>query len=108
MAEADVQEMDEEEGPTTAYCRHCGKPSDINTDENPDWQCQNCSRYQAAVVCPTCKSVVNEAQLPPDQVPPPHSRARRAMLRAEADKSADAGGNAHGKGAGVAASGKEG
>lgn len=87
MAEAEevIAEVVEEEvvvEPTKAYCFHCGRPSEVNTEENTDWLCPHCQRYQMAVVCPTCHSVVNMTTLPQDVAPKGHASYRRAQERA--------------------------
>jgi hypothetical protein len=77
-AEAVVKEVAE---PTKQYCFHCGRPSEVASEENQDWLCPYCERYQMAVVCPTCHSVVNMTMLPEDMAPRGSSRYQKAMER---------------------------
>lgn len=71
----DVEE--EEAGPETVHCRHCGQPNEVSAEANPDWQCQACERYQDAMICPVCKQTARISLMPPDMVPEAHAPARR-------------------------------
>ena len=60
--------------PMPDYCRHCGKLSAEPVEEDADWLCEHCERYQDSTTCPTCRSVVRISLLPAEAAPAPHKR----------------------------------
>lgn len=83
-AEAPVEvledELQEEAGPQTANCRHCGHEQDVD-DAGSDWLCEKCERYQDAMVCPTCGQLARVSAMPANMVPEAHAPVRRRRAR---------------------------
>ena len=55
--------------PTSENCWWCGAYHEARSDEDPDWLCPSCERYQDAMTCPTCGGLARVSLLPADMVP---------------------------------------
>lgn len=72
MTDTPVEEVqpeeDEPEEPVSANCRWCGA---YQAEADGDWLCQNCERYQDAMVCPTCGGLARVSAMPAELIPAP-------------------------------------
>jgi hypothetical protein len=60
--------------PVTGNCRWCGAAHEQMPDESDDWLCDECSRYQDAMTCPTCGGLARVSALPASMVPAPAAK----------------------------------
>lgn len=79
--EAPPEEVEEQTGPETVNCRHCGQPNEVDTAATPDWQCPACERYQDSMTCPTCNQITRISLVAPELAPEVHVPTKRRRTR---------------------------
>lgn len=63
----------EEPTTITEYCRHCGQPTERAKDDESDWVCASCERYQDQMACPVCHQVTRISGMAAEYIPKPHA-----------------------------------
>jgi hypothetical protein len=60
----------------STHCRHCGRRTETDVSDTPDWLCSHCDRYQDTVACPTCHQP-SRASLMDSEVVPAAAKPKR-------------------------------